>query len=180
MPNFKDLLQDNFSLRSRDGYFTESLKSKGFGIIEILVAGAIISVALVSLTALGNFVLRTQSYLKQNLIAANLATEAMEAAKAVKDEDWSLFGALITGNSYYPTKTGSPQKWSLVAGEETIGGFSRRIVLSEVQRNSDDDIVESGGIPDQGTRKVSVVVSWSERQNTYQVNLESYLANWKP
>ncbi len=144
------------------------------------MAGAIISVALASLAALGNFVLRTQSYLKQNLVAANLAAEAMEATKAVKDESWPVFGALSLEAPYHPAKTGSPLKWSLVAGEETIGVFSRRIVLSGVQRNSDDDIVESGGIPDQDTRKVSVVVSWSERQNTYQVNLESYLANWKP
>lgn len=157
------------------------LKSKksGFGIVEVIVAAAIISLALAGMAVLGNFALRIQSHLKQNLIATNLAIEAIEATRAVKEESWANFSVLGLDIPYHPEKIGPPAKWVMVGGAQNINGFSRQIVFSQVLRDMDDDIVESGGIPDSNTRKITVIISWFERGQSYQVVLNSYSTNWK-
>jgi len=154
-------------------------ESKGFGIIEIIFAVTIISLAIFGLMQVGNFALRLQSHLKQNLIAENLAIEAMEATKAFKGGDWTSFSGLSLGTPYYPVKSGSPLKWSLTAGSETINNFSRQVVLDQVSRDIDDNIVTSGGAIDTGTKKVTTTVSWTEQGKSYQVVLTSYLTNWQ-
>jgi len=146
--------------------------------IEIIIASAIISLALASLGFLGNFAISVQTHLKQNQIATNLAVEAMEAARAVKEESWTNFSALALDTPYHPQKGGTPLKWSLASGAEIINGLSRQVVFSQVFRDGNDDIALSG-TPDSGTRKITATVSWSEKGNNYEVKLESYLTNWK-
>jgi len=152
---------------------------KGFSIIEILVAAGIIGLVLAGLAGLANFALQMQNLQKQNLIATNLAIEAMEAAKAVKEGNWADVSTLTLGSSYHPVQAGSPLKWSLVSGVEAINSFSRQIVFSQVFRDSEDDIADSG-VVDPNTKKVTSTVSWSEHGRPYSVILTSYLANWKP
>jgi len=156
----------------------KNLIKKGFGIIEIIIAAAIISLALASLGFLGNFAIRIQTHLKQNQIATNLAVEAMEAAKAVRNESWTNFSALPIDTAYHPEKGGVPLKWSLVAGVENINGFSRHIIFSQVLRDADFDIAENG-TPDPNTRKIVASVFWNEKGKMYQVDLVSYLTNWR-
>ena len=153
---------------------------KGFGLIEILIATCIIGLALAGLATLGSYALRLQSYLQNNLIATNLAIEAIEATKAVKAESWSAFSSLTFGAPYHPAKTGSPAKWTLAAGSETINGFVRQIIISQVSRDANDDITTSGGTPDPGTRKITATVSWSDHGQNYHTDIELYLTNWKP
>jgi type II secretory pathway pseudopilin PulG len=153
-------------------------KTQGFGMIEIIIAATIISLALASLAFLGNFAIRIQTHLKQNLIATNLAVEAMEAARAVKEENWTNFSALELDTPYHPQKGGAPLKWFLVSGAEIINGLSRQVVFSQVFRDDNDDIADIG-MSDSGTRKITATVSWNERGNNYEVKLESYLTNLK-
>ncbi|MFH0852672.1 MAG: prepilin-type N-terminal cleavage/methylation domain-containing protein [bacterium] len=158
----------------------KKIKRRGFGIVEILVAAAIIGLGLTGLAAVGNFALRAQANLKKSLMATNLASEAMEATKSLKDGGWSNISALTIDAPYHPAQSGSPLKWSLVAGEETTNEFSRKIILSQVQRDANDDIAESGGIIDPNTRKITVTVFWNERGRAYETILTSYIADWKP
>lgn len=141
---------------------------------------SIIGLAFVGLSGLTNFTLRMQSQFKENLIAINLANEAMEAIKAFKEESWSNLSGLVLGTAYHPEQNGLPLKWSIVADQETINNFARQIVLEEVYRDSNDDIVASGGMIDQETRKIIVTVSWSSRGESFQTTLTSYLSNLEP
>ncbi|OGZ33443.1 MAG: hypothetical protein A2174_01280 [Candidatus Portnoybacteria bacterium RBG_13_41_18] len=152
--------------------------SKGIGLIEVVVAVAIIVISLTALAALANFALSIQSHLKQELIATNLAVEAMEATAAAKSDNWSIISGLTLGAPYYPVKSGSPLKWTLSAGAENINGFSRQVTFAQVNRDSNDDIVLSGGTQDPESRKATVLVSWNEKGKNYQVSLDSYLMNW--
>ena len=110
----------------------KNLKNRGFGLLEIIIVVAIISFTLTALAGMGNYALKISNQLKNNVIATNLAAEALETAKAVKNEDWNLLAALTEDAPYHPVKSGSPQKWVLVAGAETVfsllgGRRSRRI-----------------------------------------------------
>jgi type II secretory pathway pseudopilin PulG len=153
---------------------------EGISVVEILITAAVIGLALTSLITAGNFALKISTQLKKNIIATNLAAEVIEATKAVKQESWSNISSLALSVPYHPTKTGSPQKWTLTPNSETIDGFLRQVILTPVYRDSNDNIVTSGGILDENTKKIVAVVSWSERGKNYETNLTVYLANWKP
>ena len=158
----------------------QNKKSSGFGLVEILVAVTIIGLSLASLAGLGNFALKIQNRLKKNMTASYLAAETIEAARAVKDEDWAILGALSVGAPFHPVQSGSPAKWSFSSGSETITGFSRQIVFANVYRDSNDDIVQSVNTLDPNTKKVTATVSWSDQGQSQQVSLSTYLTNWQP
>lgn len=156
---------------------------KGIIILEILIAVAIIGLVFLALAEVGNLALKFNSQLKNNAIASNLTAEAMEATKSVKEESWQALGALSLDTPYHPIKNGSPLKWALSAGAENITSgsiFTRQVVLNRVWRDSNDDIVLSGGVEDPNTRKIIATVSWPERGQNKQVALVAYLTNWKP
>lgn len=155
-------------------------KSRGLTIIELLVVIAVISVALAGLAGLGSFILKLNHHLKQNTIATFLAQEGLEASRAIKEENWTALSALTPDSPYHPVKTGSPQKWAFATGAETIDIFSRQISISQVYRDTNDDIATSGGTLDSETKKITALISWNEQGQNYQIALESYLANWKP
>lgn len=150
---------------------------KGLGLLELLVVIAIISFALTALVGLGNYALRISSDLKQNIIAANLASEAIEAVKAMKNESWNNLSSLNLETPYYPAQSG--QKWIAAPGAETINGLTRQFVLSRVFRDTNDDIAPNGNL-DSETKKIITTVSWIEKGESKQISLTAYLANWKP
>jgi type II secretory pathway pseudopilin PulG len=155
---------------------------KGFSLIDILVAIAIVSVALVSLLGLASFSLATSTLIRQANQANNIAQETIEIVRNFRDgTTWDVdgLGKLATSTDYHPEKTGSPPKWQLIQGEETIGIFKRKVVFKDVFRDSDSNIVESGGNFDPNTKKVIVDVSWQEKGRTHLVEITTYLTNWK-
>ncbi len=160
--------------------FFVSQTNAGFGLVEILVVVAIITIALVALAGVGNFVLKLSTQLKNNVVATGLATEGLEVARAVREENWNLISALAVDHSYYPAKTGWPLKWTLISGSETVGNFTRQIVLDDVYRDGNDDIVSSGGALDVNTKKITATVFWTEPGQNQEVSLTAYLTNWKP
>ena len=155
-------------------------KKYGFGLIEILVAVSIIGLSFATLTGLGNFALKIQNRLQKNMVASYLAAEAIEATRAVKDEAWAIVSGLGTDTPLHPSQSGSPAKWSLAAGSETINGFSRQVVLANVYRDGNDNITESTVTLDPNTKKITATVSWSDQGDFQQVSLSAYLTNWKP
>lgn len=156
----------------------QSKKNPGFGIIEILAAVAIIGIAVSALAGFGYFSLKSTENSKRSLSAVNLASESIEAAKSIKEENWNLLSGLVLGSSYHPAKSGSPLKWMFAAGSENIDGFARSAVFEAVYRDADDNISISGSL-DPETLKIISTVSWIEQNQSKQVILTSYLANWK-
>jgi len=157
------------------------IKNKnGFGIVEILIMAAIISISLVAIAGVGNFSLKISSQLKKDLIATGLTNEALEATRAIKEGSWPTLAAYSVNTVYHPAKTGNPLIWSLVPGNEDINGFSRRVIIENVYRDTNDDITLAGGTLDPNTKKITAIVAWSYQGRDYQTAISSYLANWKP
>ena len=156
--------------------------NKGISLIEILVAVAIISSVLISLLGLTSFCLRITSIINQTNKANNMAQEMMEQIRNFRDvTSWNVdgLGAITSNIDYYIQKSGTPATWQLIQGTETVNGFTRKVVFEDVMRNLDDDIVDSGGVNDPNTKKVTVTISWEERGNSRQIELLSYFTNWK-
>ena len=155
---------------------------KGVSVIEMLIAVAIISSALISLLELTSFCLRITSTINQTNKANNMAQEMMEQIRNFRDvTSWDIDGLeTITPNTdYYIQKSGAPATWQLTQGTKTVNGFTKKAVFEDVMRDLNDDIVESGGVNDSNTKKITVTVSWEERGNSRQIEFISYFTNWK-
>lgn len=153
--------------------------NQGFGVIEILAAVTIIAIALVFIMEIYSFLLQASGQNERKLQAASLAQEAIEAVRSARDEDWNNIDILSVGVPYHPSASGSPVKWVLISGQETINGFTRQVIVSRVERDTNDNIVESGGTDDPGTRKIIATVFWQDRGKNYNVDLATYLTNWR-
>ena len=152
---------------------------QGFGLIEILIAIFIVSLAFGSI-ALTNIVsLRLVSRQENQLQAAFLAQETLEAVRAVKEESWAIIEGLNAGQPYHPVPSGVPLKWILAPGGETLTGFTRQVTAGSVSRDNNDDIIEAGGTVDPGTKKITAAVSWTFEGKNYETLLTDYLTDWE-
>ncbi len=151
--------------------------SRGQSIIELIVAMAVFTLmgaAIVSLT-LGSFVSLEQSV--EQIQAESLAQEGMEGVRSVRDNNWDN----LTCQQCILGINGG--RWTLSEGlSEMIGQFKRTIILSDVYRDSNNNIVESsapGAMIDRYSREVKVSVSWSIRAGIENIIKQiSYLTNW--
>ena len=157
---------------------------KGIAIIEILI---IIVIIVIASTAILNFVafsLRTSVLIKETTQAKNIAEEIIEQVRNFRDgTTWNTdgIGILTTGIIYHIQKTAdTPPQWQRVAGEETINGFTRKVIFGEVQRDGNDNIVESLGTVDFDTKKIIASVSWQTSGKTRQIEIITFLTNWIP
>lgn len=154
-------------------------KEAGIGLIEILVAAAVIGLSLSSLGGLGNHILKIQNRMKNTAIANYLAAETIEAIRTVKDENWDALNNHSAGAPFHPIQTSSPAKWSLAPNHEAINGFTRQIIWENVYRDGNDDITQAAMNFDTNTKKITAAVTWTEQGEARQISLSAYLTNWE-
>lgn len=164
--------------------------ARGISVIEILIVVAIVAIALVSLLSLATFSLRASTLIKDTSLARDIAQETMEAVRNFRDgTNWENddpenkydgLGVVSTGISYYPEKSSdNPPKWMLIQGENNVNGFTQKVIFENVMRDGNDNIVAIGGTNDPNTKKTTVNISWIERGRAHQVEIITYLTNWK-
>lgn len=149
--------------------------TRAFGLIEIIIVTAIVSATLagfLQVSILSIRLLRAEQY---NLEATLLAQEAMEAVRSIRDESWTNnIAPLVYDTIYYPIVVNSKWMMSTINPGLFNNRYTRQVVLTEVFRNGTDDIAASG-TSDDGTRKVTVTVSWENKN----VQLVMYLTNFQ-
>ncbi len=152
-------------------------KQKGAGLAEIIIAINIIVIALFSLIFLAQYNLKFQEQNKSKIEAINLASEAIEAARSFRDENWTNLDSLLLETPYYPIISSS--KWELASTDPgpINGVYSRWIIIERVYRDASDNISQSGA-EDKQTKKIIAYVQWNDRDKTKQINLNTYLTNW--
>lgn len=148
---------------------------KGIGIIEILVVVAILGITLTTLLGLASFSLGTQDLARQTVQAKDLAQEAMEAVRSIRDNrGWGL---IVNGSYGLENISGY---WNFAGTNNIISGFTRTVLIVDGRRESgSDNIVESGGDIDPDTKKITVRVEWIERSRPHSIELKTYLTNWR-
>lgn len=152
---------------------------KGFTLVEVLVAMALMMTLTVGLIGLTQLSVRAGAVSRMRVKVMTRLNETMEATLAVRA---SNFGSLNEG-IYHPEIVEG--KWALVSGTEILGEVERWVEISKVQRELACGgervcpIVESGGVVDPVTFKAIVVVSWQEQGENKREELESLLTFWR-
>lgn len=153
-------------------------KTRGFTLIEIVVAIALLMVIVIGGLSANNLTTTTVSINKQRSQANLLAREALEALQSIRAAN---FLSLTTG-PFHPVLDESG--WHLEENEEQIGEFIRVITLSSVMRgvacsNPICEIVSGGGITDLNSLKAEVKVTWKENNQDKQYTLNTLLTYWR-
>lgn len=153
-------------------------RQKGISIVEVIVGISVIAIIFGSFLELARYNLKIQEMSNKKIQAMNVAIEAIEAVRSVRDESWDNISALSAGTNYYPDISGN--KWILNSANpgpvNTL--YSRRVVFETVYRDVNDDISASG-TEDTETRKVTAYVEWTDRGKTSQIDLSTYITNWR-
>lgn len=154
-----------------------AINKKGILIMELLAVVAIIIIGLVSLLGVTASSLQFSRQIKENDQAKALAEEALEAVRNFRDgTTWNTngLGTLTLNIAYHPEKTGTPPRWNLVLGQETINSFTRKVVIKKVFRDTNSNIMPTG-TEDVNTKMIVATVSWG----TKTVEISTYLTNWR-
>lgn len=149
----------------------------GFTLIEIIVGVAILLGIFISIGGVAQYALRMSSDANLRIRSAFLAAEGIEAAKIMRDRGWTQFIASLTPDTEYYLLF-STDRWIATTTPAMIDGvFSRTMKIENVFRNASDDIVESGGVADPNTKKVTVAVRWTHHGIQRQDVIATYLTN---
>jgi Tfp pilus assembly protein PilV len=155
----------------------KKILTNGFSVVEIVVAVALLLLIVSSLYTANIFYLKTILSNVNKVKASFLAEEGVEAVKLIRDQSWANISGLTVGNSYYLYWNGS--MWQATTTNTYVQEvFERKFVISNVNRDSNSDIVTSGGSVDAGTKKVAVSVSWLAGTSTSTKSISTYITNF--
>ncbi|HEX9679253.1 MAG TPA: hypothetical protein VGA08_01420, partial [Candidatus Saccharimonadales bacterium] len=152
------------------------LKNKiqsGQSLLEVIVATALFSLVFASIVGLSVDAFYSTQAGQENTEAVFLAKEGLEAAKSNRDNHWLN---LVNGDHGLKNSSGF---WEFDGTAEIIGDFTRKIIISDVERDVFNDIVASGGTVDPRTKQVTAEVSWTTLLGISRtVSLTDYLTDW--
>jgi prepilin-type N-terminal cleavage/methylation domain-containing protein len=154
-------------------------KQNGFSLIEVIVAVALmISIATVGL----GMILGSYGSLRlgeEQSKATFYSQQGIEAVRSMKNRSWDDFIDFpVCMSGCGVENDGSQWQWS--SSPSQLDKYSRIVELEDVYRDSNNDIVSSGGEIDPDTKKITSKVSWSfvpTRNNV--VESTTYLTNFR-
>ncbi len=158
---------------------------KGFGLIEIIIASAIIAVAFSSLglTILSAFRVTDEDI--EKIQAGFLAEEGIEVLRFLRGEGWEgRIASLEKERAYFPVLNPVSSSWTLEERDPgpIDGKWNRTIVVGDVYRRTSDDDIVAFSVPDakyldEGTVKAISRVSWTGRRGGQEALVETYLTD---
>jgi len=159
-----------------------ALRNSGFGILEALIASAIIVVFAAGVVVLGKISLRNVVINKHKLQAAYLAQEAVEALRNIRDTNWvdndpntNWDNGLPTGEKQgiFLKTTGSVKKWEVKSNVDQFN-LNNTVFTREIRIRRYPAINSL----DQKTIGVQVIVSWNDYGKERNVTINSYITDW--
>ena len=182
---------------------------KGFGIIEVLIASALIATMLAGLVYIGRLTLTSGSYMSERSQALGLATEGVEIVRQIRDTNWIDNDNKTLWNSFQMNSDGtfSPivldhekiyrvqfvkaqngnSRYSLTqsANGEVIkladnSQFTRTIIFEKVQSLIPSSPKNSIAVSDpKDTNSFKVTVTVTWGENK-TISISELITNWKP
>lgn len=159
----------------------------GFTIIEVLIACSIISVSMFALMQTAQKGVSLSDYALRKSQSSLLLEEGVEAVKTIRDNSWAVIETLNLDTPYYLYFNSNTRVWVLDIATPSLSGhiptypidqiFDRTVTISSVARNDSDDILESGGIIDSRTKKVTINVTWPSHNDSNSQSLSFYIAD---
>lgn len=141
-------------------------RSLGITVIEALVGISILGFAMVFIAHSQTTFFNASGLAMRTTHATYLAEEGQEFIRFLRDEDWTQLTALTNGTDYYFDVDAADI--DITSSPEVIGEFSRKFTLSPLNRDANDDFVETGGSSDAGGRIATVTVTWGTQTVTLQ------------
>lgn len=160
-----------------------AFSQRGFGLVEVVVATAMATFALIAFLQAGALAIRLLRNQKETLKATLLAEEGLEAVRMVRDASWAdITWRTETENPslrYYPVVENGA--WVLATTSPGLAGgvHDRYVQFEKVSRDASDRIVISGGTDDPGTHRViahAVSVAGDIRIETYITDFQQFLS----
>lgn len=162
--------------------FKKNIKTEAaFSLVEMIVVLFVISVGLIGVLSLVIQNIQSQSLNKDNIIAYQLAQEGIELVRKTRDSnwlasvDWNL--NLVDGTYYMDYLDATPNISNVSTGKLYKGGgyyshdssgeetsFSRLLKIESIDANH---------------LRVYSIVSWFNRDKTFEYKLETELYDWK-
>ncbi|MBI2621280.1 MAG: hypothetical protein HYW63_01370 [Candidatus Levybacteria bacterium] len=136
--------------------FINRKKEAGQSLVELLIA---IGLATLLLPALITGLVAARggrAQQEQRLEATAYLRQSQEAVRSIAQRS---FSNIATNGTYYTEISNG--RFELVAGTQSINDYTLSVVISDVYRNSNGDIVSSGGSLDPSTKKIVSTVSWN-------------------
>lgn len=152
----------------------------GFGLLEIVIASAVVGASIFSLSAVAVLSNRLQTQSIEKIRANFLAEEGIEAMRFLRDKGWDAnLADLSPGTNYYLSFSTTTSVWSVgpvpLAYIDSI--FERKISIEKVYRDLNDNIVSTGGAEDINSKKINITVLWNARGATSTAQLSTYLSD---
>ena len=144
----------------------------------MLVAVAIITISILSAVLVARKAVLIANQTLHTTQATFLLEEGAEAVRSIRDNNWSSIAGLTPGTVYYLSFSSS-SGWSLSTTSNTVGLFTRKVVLANVSRDaSTGNISPTGTNTDSNnTKLVTITVSWVESGSTVTKTLQLYITN---
>lgn len=165
---------------------TKKILKSGFTIVEIITVLFILSMGMVGVMGLIVQNIQSQSYNKSNLIAYQLAQEGIELIRKVRDSNWregvAYDDKLAPGDYIMDYEDSAPQLYNPSDPDElmlrknsanfyvhdqtvaTTTPFSRRISVTGIDTHS---------------FRVNSRITWEERSQVFNYDLETILYDWR-
>ena len=170
-----------------------NIKSKklnsGFGLLEALVASAILVMFAAGVVVLGNISLRNTVINKHKLQASYLAQDAIEIVRNVRDSNWvdgnpdTIWNTGISNGIQHTilNKSNSGDWWSLDNSTSTPEYFDANC---NFVKSTDSNIIFtrtitiSNSLPTSHQLQLDVKVSWIDYNKSHNISTTSYLTDW--
>jgi prepilin-type N-terminal cleavage/methylation domain-containing protein len=155
----------------------KQLMNKGFGLVEVMIASAIITVGMLGLISSYSIYLKYAFANQGNVQAAYVAEEGLEAMTFIRDNGWANnILTLATSTNYYLVFSNGT--WNTTTTEQLIDStYLRTIQLADIERDSSGEMVTTGGTYDPNTKLVTVTVEYFQGQATTTRSMGTYLTN---
>ena len=155
-----------------------SLKNSGLGLLEAVIAIAVISIALAGLVGLFRSYAAFAGDARAATKAAFLVEEGQELMRTLRDESWSAhIASLSSDTDYYVSFDGT----SIMVNTTPAyidGEFDRVVTLADVYRDGGGAISDAeNGSLDAGTRRITVSVARQGRAGTTTRAASTYLTD---
>jgi type II secretory pathway pseudopilin PulG len=156
-------------------------KKQGQSFLEIIIAIPLL-VIIVSTTVVAVLnAFSTTRMAQEETKAAFYAAEGIAAVQSIRNQDWENLANASCSPTCGLDKSGGAWVFSGTADDpDGTAKFSRTAILEDVQRNDDWEMVESGGVNDEETKKITLAVSWYRTPTQEKsVTMATYLTDWQ-
>lgn len=150
--------------------------SGGFGLVEIVISAAILSVSLLAISGFFQSINRASIETKTAVQGDYLLEEGVEIVKLFRDDNYTdNILKLATSTSHYFLWNGT--NWATTTTNALLDGrYERKFTITDVKRDANSDIATSGTY-DPDTKLVAVSVAWSSLTGTTTRSIQTYITN---